>query len=220
MMKVQRSDGRMNYKRGFQILKAELANADIHLRSEAETLEHTFWQNEWDEMIFSRSENTRHEHGRIVFALNEFCLRHVGVSFNDCCSGSLPMNESLNAATHQDIVNLIEELKAILLSVNAAERAQSERIWQVVQQGRIEQGELGSVVESLRRWAQSVQTRGLPQDVDQCKAILNLTQPVEGRDGMYNYLHLALPLLPGLLSVESEIDLNKLWNEMRERWGG
>jgi uncharacterized caspase-like protein len=35
---------------------------------------------------------------------------------------------------------------------------------------------------------------------------------------MYNYLHLALPLLPGLLSVESEIDLNRLWAEIKERW--
>jgi uncharacterized caspase-like protein len=36
---------------------------------------------------------------------------------------------------------------------------------------------------------------------------------------MYNYLHFALPLLPGLLNIESEIDLNKLWKEIKERWG-
>jgi N-acetylmuramoyl-L-alanine amidase len=132
--------------------------------------------------------------------------------------GETPRIKRIGKADDEDIAEMIRELRMIVVEANAAEQRASERLQQILQQDRVEQGEIAATVESLRRWAQSVQKTGLPVDEDMRTAILSLTQPTESVEGMYNYLHLALPLLPGLLSVESEIDLNRLWAEIKERW--
>jgi hypothetical protein len=58
----------------------------------------------------------------------------------------------------------------------------------------------------------------LPADAELRAAVLSLAEPAEVADRMLNCLHFALPPLPGLLSIESEIDLNRLWAEIEHRW--
>ncbi len=123
------------------------------------------------------------------------------------------------AKTLGDIEASLDELKTLVEEWQAAAREDVRHILEAVQQGRIEQGEIAETVKSLRHWARSVQERGLPIDPELRAAVLKMQQPVEGTEGMYNYLHLSLPFVPGLLSIESEIDLKKLWEEIKARLG-
>ncbi|MFQ5652771.1 MAG: SIR2 family protein, partial [bacterium] len=215
--KLTHRGGKMNYERGLDVLKQFAEGADWY--GDFDLYEAQFRENLGDERRYGPSEQSRRDRARIVERLNALAREHLDISFNDLCMGEQPRVRRLDKAADEDIAALIQELKAIVTAANIAEREAAERLWRAVQQGRVEQGEIAATVEGLRRWAQSVQKTGLPVDAQLRAAILNLTQPTEGVDGMYNYLHFALPLLPGLLSVESEIDLNKLWAEIKGRWG-
>lgn len=172
-----------------------------------------------DEQQYGPSEQTRRDRARIVSNLNILARREVGVSFNSLCVAQSSHIVVFNRATDSEIVNEIRRLRSILSDKSQADREDSERLWQAVQQGRVDQAEISQTVDALRRWARSVQHIGLPTDPELRAAILNMSQSTDGVDGMYNYLHFALPLLPGILGVESEIDLNKLWAEIKQRWG-
>jgi hypothetical protein len=213
-----RKGGDMDYELGLDVLKRYAEGADWY--DDFDLYEAQLCENLRDERRYGPSEQSRRDRARIVESLNLLARDHLDTSFNDLCMGGQPRAVRLDRATNRDIVALIQELRAIVLEASAAEREASRRLWRAVQQGCVEQGEIAATVDALRRWAQSVQKAGLPVDADLRAAILSLSQPAEGVDGMYNYLHFALPLLPGLLSIESEIDLNKLWAEIKERWGG
>lgn len=75
----------MNYEHGFQALKACVAGAEAGVRTELATLEARFEDNDRAERLFGPSEGTRATRAQIVYALNEFALRHCGASFNDLC---------------------------------------------------------------------------------------------------------------------------------------
>jgi len=207
----------MDYEHGLDVLKQFAEGTDWH--DDFDLYEAQLGENLRDERRYGPSEQSRRDRARIVDHLNALVREHLDISFNDLCMGKLPRVERLDEAADEDITALIQELKALVIEANAADREASERLWQAVQQGRVEQGEIAATVDALRRWARSIQRTGLPPDEDLRTAILTLTQPAEGVDGMYNYLHFALPLLPGLLSIQSEIDLNKLWAGVKERWG-
>jgi len=207
----------MDYERGLDILKRLTEGTDWY--QNFAVYEASLRENLGDERRYGPSEQSRRDRARLIDQLNALALNHLDISFNDLCMGEQPKIKRLDRATTEDIATLIQELKAIVIEINSAEREASELLWQAVQQSRVEQGEIAATVEALRRWARNVQKAGLPADKDLRAAILSLTQPTDSVEGMYNYLHFALPLLPGLLSVESEIDLNKLWAEIKERWG-
>jgi hypothetical protein len=208
----------MDYKQGLQALEECLAGGDAELQSELATLEERLSKNQRDERIFGSSENIRSGRSQIIFSLNELAITYCGVSFNEMCKGKKSRVKRFSEAEYEDIVTLLQELKSLVVKAAASERRASERLWRAVQEGRVEQGEVAATVDALRRWARSVQKRGLPVDEELRTAIVNLAQPTESIEGMYHYLHFALPLLPGLLSIEAEIDLHELWSDIRKRW--
>jgi hypothetical protein len=207
----------MNHERGLNVLKQYAEGTDWY--EDFDLYEAQLRENLKDERRYGPSEQSRRDRARIIDHLNALTREHLDISFNDLCMGERPRVKRIEKASDEDIAALIQELKAIIIEVNAAEREASERLWEAIQHGGVEQSEIAATVEALRQWAQSVQKAGLPVDADLRAAILNLTRPAGSVDGMYNYLHFALPILPGLLSLESEIDLNKLWAEIKERWG-
>lgn len=75
----------MNYEHGFQALKARVAGAEAGVLTELATLEARFEENGRAERLFGTNEVTRATRAQIVYALNEFALKHCGLSFNDLC---------------------------------------------------------------------------------------------------------------------------------------
>lgn len=82
-------DGRstkLDFTRGLERLGASLQGSDSAAQAEFHTLEERWFNNERAERVFGSSENTRNERSQIVYALNEFTLKHLGISFNELAS--------------------------------------------------------------------------------------------------------------------------------------
>jgi len=149
----------MDYERGLDVLKQFAEGSDWY--DDFDLYEARLCENLRDERRYGPSEQSRRDRARTIDHLNALVREHLDISFNDLCMGKLPRVERLDKAAGEDITALIQELKALVIEANAADREASERLWQAVQQGRVEQGEKGDgeapatteIYGTGKRWA-------------------------------------------------------------------
>lgn len=85
-------------------------------------------------------------------------------------------------------------------------------------------GELYSLVESLRRWAISIQKHGLPMNDVLKKTLDELSQDTSNSGGVKSYFEANLPLIPGLLhykfefASEHKVDIDALTGDLKKIW--
>jgi hypothetical protein len=228
----------MEYKRGFQVLKECLATDDAELQSELATLEERFQKNKRAERLFGSSENTRNEHAQIVFSLNELALKHCGVSFNDLCQGAQPTPyvephppvelgqqpspEVQPAIDVQEVIERLHRIEDKLDQGRAEDRQAATQILDAIAHNQVEQAKAAQTVAELRTWAQTVQQAGLPLNPELRTALDALT---EHTGGVYQYLEIALPIIPGILSYKVELgnqhqfDLKAIWERIKTHLG-
>ena len=82
--------------------------------------------------------------------------------------------------------------------------------------------EVAQMVSELRAWTKTVEQTGLPLKPELQDALKALT---EHSGSAYQYLQLALPIIPGILSYNVELgsqhqaDLRAIWERIRKRFG-
>lgn len=213
----------MDHKRGFQALKECLERTGAEIQSELATLEQRFLKNEWAERTFGGSENTRNERAQIVFALNQLALKHCRISFNDLCLDKRPTSRIQSATVDNDEAQArLRRIEAKLDQAIAEDRQSADQILDAIVHNRVEQAEAAQMVADLRSWAQSVQQTGASLNPDVRTAVDTLSQHT---GSAYEYLQLAIPIIPGILSynvelgTQHQLDLKALWGRIKARLG-
>ncbi|MBN1876013.1 MAG: caspase family protein [Anaerolineae bacterium] len=215
----------MNTKRGLDQLKTCLVHYAPDRLPDFHTLEARFNKNENDELILGTSENTRNEHNQIMRALNALALARCGISFNDLCEGKQPPATLIPNSTDQQPDEILERLRRIEAKLDQGrveDRQVAEQLLDALSQNQVAQTEAAQIVADLRDWMQAVQQSGLPLNTEVREALDTLTEH-KGSD--YQYLQLAIPLIPGILSYNVElgsqhqVDLPALWESIQRRFG-
>lgn len=100
----------------------------------------------------------------------------------------------------------------------ALELERAERMLAAMQESRMQQTQLAQSVEEIREWASGV------QDSVVDPILKGKLQQLSGHSGSaYQYLQLALPIIPGILSynielgTQHETDLRAIWQRVRAR---
>jgi len=212
----------MDHKRGLTQLRECLEHRAPDILVEFNTLEERFHKNERAERLFGSSENTRNEHSQIIYALNELALRHCGVSFNDLCMGKQPAPETRPTPDDREIIERLRRIEDKLGRGRTEDRQAAAQILDALDHNRVEQGEATQMVAELCTWAQTVQQAGLPLNPELRTALDALSQHT---GSAYQYLQLAVPIVPGILSYNVElgsqhqVDLKAIWERIRARLG-
>lgn len=127
-----------------------------------------------------------------------------------------------------DLGGKLDDLKqgqvAIYQRINGEDRVLLNSILQAIHQGRIEQGQLHSVLDAIRRTLMSIQEVGLPVDDEALKRSLeDIHQAVNSDISFRHKLELSLPVIPALLKYKAElgagvdIDIRSVWEALVER---
>jgi len=212
----------MDHKRGLAQLRECLEHRAPDTLVEFNTLEERFHKNERAERLFGSSENTRNEHSQIIYALNELALKHCGISFNDLCLGKQPVPGTRPTPDDHEIVERLRRIEDKLDQSRAEDRQAVAQIRDALAHNQVEQAEATQMVAELRAWAQTVQQAGLPLNPELRTALDALSQHT---GSAYQYLQLAVPIVPGILSYNVElgsqhqVDLKAIWERIRARLG-
>jgi hypothetical protein len=120
---------------------------------------------------------------------------------------------------------LRESVVKALRSTSVDDQQSLNKILVAVEQGRVEQAQIAEVVGSLRRWAINLQSDAfsLPTEVKGMVDVLKqLSQtPPQDELGMYQYIALTLPIIPGILSYNVEVgsdhraNLHEIWKTLQ-----
>jgi predicted DNA-binding protein len=212
----------MDYKRGLAQLRTCLERRVPDKLTEFNTLEERFHKNQRAERLFGSSENTRNEHSQIIYGLNELALEHCGISFNDLCMGRQLPSKKQPVPDDHEIIERLRRIEAKLDHGRAEDRQAVTQILDAIAQNRIEQAEAVQIVAELRAWTQGVQQSGLPLNPELREALDTLA---EHTGSAYQYLQLALPIIPGILTYNVELgsqhqlDLKAIWERIKTRLG-
>lgn len=121
---------------------------------------------------------------------------------------------------------LLERLKRIEAKIDAGrdeDRLVAVGLLTAMQQNRLDQAEAARMMRELQSWAETVQQQGLPADPGLLAAIEALT---DHSGSTYQYLQLAVPIIPGILSYNIELgsqhqaDLQRIWERIRKKVRG
>ena len=215
----------MNIKSGLTQLQMCIKRQASGRFSEFDTLDDRINKNERAERIFGSSENTRNERSQIIFALNEMALECCGISFNDLSEGKQPLaTPTLNPTDRQsdEILKRLQRIEAKLDQGHVEDRQVAGQLLDALSQNQMAQAEVTQIVTELRDWMRAVQQSGLPLNAEVREALDALTEH-KGSD--YQYLQLAIPLIPGILSYnvevgsEHKVDLKSIWERIKVRFG-
>ncbi|MBN1487595.1 MAG: AAA-like domain-containing protein [Anaerolineae bacterium] len=218
------SKGTMNIKHGLERLKACLSHSAPDSLPNFLTLEARWNKNKNDELIFGSSENTRNERSQIIYALNTLSLAKCGTSFNELCEGKPLTTAITNNSTTQQPDEVLKRLQRIEEKLDAGrieDRQVAAQLLDALDQNQIEQIEAFQMVTELREWVQEIQQTGLPLNAEVREALDALT---EHQGSAYQYLQLALPIIPGILSYNVElgsehtITLKGIWERFKSRF--
>jgi hypothetical protein len=212
----------MDYIRGLTQLEKCLKHWAPSNLPALHTLAERFKKNQRDERILGSSENIRNERSQIIYALNELALEHCGISFNDLCQGKQPPTETQPTPATNEVIERLRRIEDKLDQGQAEDRQTAAQILDAIAQDRVEQVEAAQMVSELRAWAQAVQQTGLPLNPELRAALDALS---EHTGGAYQYLQLAIPIIPGILSYNVELgsqhqaNLKAIWGRIKARLG-
>jgi hypothetical protein len=212
----------MNYERGLQALESFVKPEDPDTWRDFTLYKGQLLENLGKERRFGTTETLRSERFQIVDKLNPMALRLTGLSFTDLCLGKQPTSKPQPASEAQEIIEHLRRIEEKLDQGHAEDRQAAEQILNALAQDRIAQDEAAQAVAELRAWTQSVQESGLPLSPELREALDALT---EHTGSAYQYLQLALPIIPGILSYNVELgsqhqlDLKAIWDRIKTRLG-
>jgi hypothetical protein len=210
----------MNYERGLGAFKQAAEGANWY--QDFAVHEAALRDNLQDERRYGPSEQTRRDRTRIVDQLNALALKHLGVSFNDLCLGKQPAFKMQPTPDNHEVIERLRRIEAKLDQGRAEDRQAATQILDAIAQNRIEQAEATQTVAELQAWAQAVQQAGLPLNPELRAALGALS---EHTGSAYQYLQLALPIIPGILSYNVELgsqhqlDLKAILGRLKDRLG-
>ena len=120
----------------------------------------------------------------------------------------------------------LEDLKRgqaiIYQRINVQSQVVLEMILNEVRQQRIEQSEMHTVLDAIRRVLKHIQNTGLPVADDKVKqSLADIYQAVNSNMTLHQQLELSLPIIPFLLEykigLDAGVDLGAVWRELVER---
>ncbi len=133
-----------------------------------------------------------------------------------------PAPQSSTAGDNGEMLARLQRIEAKLDQGQAEDRQSVAQILDAIAHNQIEQAEATQMVAELRSWAQSVQQTGTALNPDVRTAVDTLSQHT---GSAYEYLQLAIPIIPGILSynvelgTRNQIDLKALWGRIKARLG-
>lgn len=210
----------MNYERGLDTFRQLAEGTDWY--QDFAVHEAPLRENLRDERRYGPSEQTRRDRARLVDQLNALALRHLGISFNDLCLGRQPSPRTRPTPGDHGIIERLRRIEEKLDQGRAEDRQAATQILDAIAQNRVQQAEAAEVVAELRAWMQSVQQSGLPLNPELREALGALS---EHTGSAYQYLQLALPIIPGILTYNVELgsqhqlDLKAIWERIKTRLG-
>jgi hypothetical protein len=213
-------DKNMDYERGLDALKKLAEGTDWY--QDFTVQEAPLRENLSDERRYGPSEQTRRDRTRIVDRLNAVALKHVGISFNELCLGMEPASTARLKLTDEETIERLRRIEEKLDRGRTEDRQTADQILDAVTHYQVTQAEVTQMVTELRQWAKAVQQAGIPLDSELQEALEELS---EHKASAYQYLQLALPIIPGILSYnvelgsEHQLDLKTLWNRFKARVG-
>jgi len=213
----------VNYERGLQVLESFAKPEDEDAWRDLKLYKGQLLENLSKERRYGTTETLRNERFQIVDKLNPMALRLTGLSFTDLCLGKQPAPETRLTPDDHEIIERLRRIEAKLVQGRAEDRQAAHQILDALAHDRVEQAEITQMVTELRSWAQIVQQAGLPLNPELREALDALS---EHKASAYQYLQLALPIIPGILSYnielggEHQLDLKFLWNRLKARVGG
>jgi len=215
-------EGDMNYERGLQMLETFVRPEDEEGWRDFKLYKGQLLENLRDERRFGTTETLRSERFRIIDKLNPLALRLTGLSFTDLCLGKQPSPEVQPAVDVQEVIERLYRIEGKLDQGRAEDRQTVAQIRDALAHNQVEQVEATQMVAELRAWAQMVQQAGLPLNPELRTALDALSQHT---GSAYQYLQLAVPIVPGILSYNVElgsqhqVDLKAIWERIKARLG-
>jgi len=212
--------GNMNYERGLSALKRLAQKTDWY--QDFVIHEAALYDNLRDERRYGPSEQTRRDRTRIVDQLNGLALQRLGVSFNDLCMEKQPAPREQQAEGPSEIIERLRRIEQKLDLGRAEDRQAAAQILDAIKAHEVSDSEVAQMVSELRTWTKTIEQTGLPLKPELQDALTALT---EHSGSAYQYLQLALPIIPGILSYNVELgsqhqaDLRAIWERIRGRFG-
>jgi len=210
----------MNYERGLSALKRLAQKTDWY--QDFVIHEAALYDNLRDERRYGPSEQTRRDRTRIVDQLNGLALQRLGVSFNDLCMEKQPAPREQQAEGPSEIIERLRRIEQKLDLGRAEDRQAAAQILDAIKAHEVSDSEVAQMVSELRTWTKTIEQTGLPLKPELQDALTALT---EHSGSAYQYLQLALPIIPGILSYNVELgsqhqaDLRAIWERIRGRFG-
>jgi hypothetical protein len=216
--KPVRGGGDMNFERGLDAFKGLAQGTDWY--RDFTVHEAALRDNLRDERRYGPSEQTRRDRTRIVDQLNALALVHLDISFNDLCLGVQPSPRPQSTSHAQEVIERLRRIEDKIDRGRAEDRRVADQILDALADNQVEQAEAAQMVAELRTWAQTVHQEGLPLSPELRDALEALS---EHTAGAYQYLQLALPIIPGILSYNVELgsqhqaNLKAIWERVKAR---
>lgn len=214
--------GHFSVERGLQVMKDALRGADQDTLLEFSTLESRLLENIRSERLYGSTETVRNERAQIVQELNRLAIGHLGTSFNDLCTGMEPKPGEQQAQEPNEIIERLRRIEQKLDQGRAEDRQAAAQILDAIKAHEVSDAEVAQIVSELRAWTKAVEQTGLPLQPELQDALKALT---EHSGSAYQYLQLALPIIPGILTYNVELgsqhqaDLKALWERIKARLG-
>jgi len=145
-----------------------------------------------------------------LYAQLESAEPSVRPSIEPVWPGSLPHSD--------EILERLQRIEEKLDAGRVEDRQVADQLLGALAQNQVGQAEATQMVTELRDWVQAVQQAGLPLNAEVREALDALT---EHQGSAYQYLQLALPLIPGILSYnvelgsEHKVDLKDIWKRIK-----
>jgi len=119
---------------------------------------------------------------------------------------------------------IYQRISSIDQHISEANRNSLKLILDATQQNRLEQGEMQSILDAIRRTLRYILEAGPPLDDELHSIIVDSAKKVESKLGLQQKLELTMPIIPLFLEykielpVSNEIDLQALWNDLKSRF--
>lgn len=138
--------------------------------------------------------------------------------FKDLSAINKQFRPPIPALRKQEVVERLKRIEEKIDQSQLDDRQDAAKLLGVLDNARVERAELAKAVAELRAWAVGVQQAELPLD-QSMKPMID--QLAEHTGSAYQYLQLAIPILPGILSYNVELgsqhqaQLQAIWGRVK-----
>ncbi len=210
----------MDYERGLNSFQELAQCQDWYQDFTAQ--EAALRENLRDERRYGPSEQTRRDRARIVDQLNALALSRLGISFNALCMGKTPVTQPNTASSDKAVLAQLQRIEKKIDQGRMEDRESAVKILAALEHNQIAQADANKIMVDLQAWVTIIQQEGLPLSPELRSALDALT---EHSGSAYQYLQVALPIIPGILTYNVELgsqhqaDLKALWERIKARLG-